>query len=88
MKRSRRLKLIADEALVLNIDASNIQSRKSPECAYKIVPGYTSMLSHFKGGFIVHGEFCSSDIVPRQHNLSFIRHCEARLQQKVWLCQR
>ena len=78
----RYLKKIPDEALVLDIDASVIESHKSTAaCTYKSVPGYTPMLAHINGGFVIHSEFRSGNIAPADHNLSFVRQCEAQLPE-------
>lgn len=78
----RHLKHIPDEELVLDIDASVIESHKATAvCTYKSVPGYTPMLAHINGGFVIHSEFRSGNIAPADHNLSFVRQCEAQLPQ-------
>ena len=75
----RYLKRI-EEPLVLDIDASVIESHKSiAEYTYKMFPGFTPMIGHINGGYIIHSEFRSGNIAPADHNLSFIQRCEAQL---------
>ena len=64
------------KALVLDIDASVIMSYKeSAAYTYKMFPGYTPMIGHINGGYIIHSEFRSGNIAPADHNLSFIERC-------------
>jgi hypothetical protein len=75
----RYLKRI-DEPLVLDVDASVIESHKSiAEYTYKMFPGFTPMIGHINGGYIIHNEFRSGNIAPADHNLSFVKRCEAQL---------
>lgn len=75
----RYLKRI-EEPLVLDIDASVIESHKSiAEYTYKMFPGFTPMIGHINGGYIIHNEFRSGNIAPADHNLSFIKRCEEQL---------
>jgi len=78
----RYLKRIA-EALVLDIDASVIESHKSTAAyTYKMFPGFTPMIGHINGGYIIHSEFRSGNIAPADNNLSFIQRCEAQLPKE------
>jgi len=72
-----------EEPLVLDIDASVIKSHKSiAEYTYKMFPGFTPMIGHINGGYIIHSEFRSGNIAPADHNLSFIKRCEAQLPKE------
>ena len=69
-----------EEPLVLDIDASVIESHKSiAEYTYKMFPGFTPMIGHINGGYIIHNEFRSGNIAPADHNLSFVKRCEEQL---------
>ena len=71
-----------DEPLTLDIDATVIESHKSTACfTYKGVPGYTPMLGHINGGYLVGGTFRKGNTAPAAKNLSFIRHCQAQLPE-------
>ena len=75
----RYLKRI-EEPLVLDIDASVIESHKSiAEYTYKMFLGFTPMIGHINGGYIIHNEFRSGNIAPADNNLSFVKRCEAQL---------
>jgi len=75
----RHLKSV-DEPLVLDIDASVIFSQKSTaETTYKMQSGYTPMIGHINGGYVIHSEFRSGNIAPADNNLTFIKRCEAQL---------
>jgi len=70
----------ADEPLTLDIDASVIESHKSiAEHTYKMFPGFTPMIGHINGGYIIHNEFRSGNIAPADNNLSFIKRCIEQL---------
>jgi len=65
-----------DEALILDIDASVIESHKeSAHCTYKMFPGYTPMLGHINGGYIIHSEFREGNVAPADRNLDFVKGC-------------
>ena len=75
----RHLKRV-DEPLVLDIDASVIESHKSEaDYTYKMVPGYTPMIGHINGGYVIHSEFRSGNIAPADTNLEFVQHCIEQL---------
>jgi len=71
------------EPLVLDIDASVIESHKSTAAyTYKMFPGFTPMIGHINGGYIIHSEFRSGNIAPADHNLTFIQRCEEQLPKE------
>lgn len=71
-----------DGPLILDIDASVIESHKSTAaCTYKMFPGFTPMIGHINGGYIIHSEFRSGNIAPADHNLSFIDRCIEQLPE-------
>ncbi len=75
----RHLKTIS-EPLVLDIDASVIFSQKSTAVAtYKMKSGYTPMIGHINGGFVIHSEFRSGNIAPADSNLTFLKRCQEQL---------
>ena len=81
----RYLKRI-EEPLVLDIDASVIESHKSIAAyTYKMFPGFTPMIGHINGGYIIHNEFRSGNIAPADHNLSFVKRCEEQLPKNTKL---
>jgi hypothetical protein len=68
------------EPLVLDIDASVILSQKSTAATtYKKQSGYTPIIGHINGGFVIHSEFRSGNIAPADHNLTFVQRCEEQL---------
>lgn len=72
-----------ENPLILDIDASVIESHKSTaEYTYKMFPGFTPMIGHINGGYIIHNEFRSGNIAPADHNLSFVKRCEAQLPKE------
>jgi len=78
----RYLKRI-EEPLVLDIDASVIESHKSTAVyTYKMFPGFTTMIGHINGGYIIHSEFRSGNIAPADNNLTFIQRCQAQLPKE------
>jgi hypothetical protein len=78
----RHLKTV-DEPLVLDIDASVIFSQKSTAVTtYKMQSGYTPMVGHINGGYVIHSEFRSGNIAPADNNLTFIQRCEIQLPKK------
>lgn len=69
-----------EEPLVLDIDASVIESHKETAAyTYKMIPGYTPMIGHINGGYVIHSEFRSGNIAPADTNLSFIERCMSQL---------
>ncbi|HHE05765.1 MAG TPA: IS1380 family transposase [Epsilonproteobacteria bacterium] len=69
-----------DEPLVLDIDASVIESHKATAAyTYKMFPGFTPMIGHINGGYIIHNEFRSGNIAPADYNLSFVARCIEQL---------
>jgi len=78
----RYLKRI-EEPLVLDIDASLIESHKSiAEYTYKMFPGFTPMIGHINGGYVIHSEFRSGNIAPADNNLTFVKRCAAQLPKE------
>ena len=78
----RYLKRI-EEPLVLDIDASVIESHKSIAAyTYKMFPGFTPMIGHINGGYVIHSEFRSGNIAPADNNLTFVKRCEAQLPKE------
>ncbi len=68
------------EPLVLDIDASVIESHKeSAVYTYKMFPGYTPMIGHINGGYMILGEFRSGNIAPADTNLEFVKRCITQL---------
>lgn len=75
-----------DEPLVLDIDASVIESHKSIAAnTYKMFPGFTPMIGHINGGYIIHSEFRSGNITPADTNLEFVRRCISQLPKERML---
>ena len=69
-----------DEPLILDIDASVIESHKDTAVyTYKMIPGYTPMIGHINGGYIIHSEFRSGNIAPADTNLTFVERCITQL---------
>jgi len=69
-----------EEPLVLDIDASVIESHKSiAEYTYKMFPGFAPMVGHINGGYVIHQEFRQGNVAPADHNLDFLKSCEAQL---------
>ena len=69
-----------EEPLVLDIDATVIESYKSiARTTYKMFPGFTPILGHINGGYMIHQEFRAGNVVPADHNLSFVQRCEDQL---------
>lgn len=70
----------SNEPLVLDIDASAIETEKSiATLTYHLVPGFTPMIGHINGGFVVHSQFRPGNMAPADENLSFVKRCEAQL---------
>ncbi len=78
----RQLKTVEDP-LVLDIDASVIFSQKSTAVAtYKMQSGYTPMVGHINGGYVIHSEFRSGNIAPADNNLTFLKRCQEQLPKE------
>jgi len=76
------LKCCDKKELVLDIDATVIEAEKSTaRSTYKGPPGYTPMVGHINGGFLVHSEFRTGNIAPADTNLEFIKKCVKQLPQ-------
>ena len=59
-----------EEPLVLDIDATVIESHKSiARTTYKMFPGFTPIIGHLNGGYVVHQEFRQGNVAPADHNL-------------------
>ena len=72
-----------EEPLVLDIDASVLESHQSTAAyTYKMFPGFTPMIGHINGGYVIHSEFRSGNIAPADHNLTFIQRCKAQLPKE------
>jgi len=75
----RYLKAI-DEPLILDMDATVIESHKSIAMpTYKEFPGFTPMTGHINGGYMVHSEFRPGNMAPADNNLTFLKRCQAQL---------
>jgi len=71
------------DPLVLDIDATVIESHKSiAYTTYKMFPGFTPIIGHINGGYVIHQEFRQGNIAPADHNLDFLKTCEAQLPQE------
>lgn len=68
----RIMALHSDEDLILDIDATVIEAHKY---TYKMIPGYTPMLGHINGGYIIASEFRDGNIAPADTNLEFVKKC-------------
>ena len=69
-----------EDSLVLDIDATVIESYKSiARTTYKMFPGFTPMIGHINGGYVIHQEFRAGNVAPADHNLSFVQQCEEQL---------
>ncbi len=70
--------------LTLDIDASLIFNQKNiAEPTYKGEPGFSSMLGHIDGGWLIHSELRSGKIPPADNNLGFLQRCEAQLPKET-----
>ena len=75
----RYLKAI-DEPLILDMDATVIESHKSIAMpTYKAFPGFTPMIGHINGGYMIHSEFREGNMAPADNNLTFLKRCQAQL---------
>ncbi len=69
-----------EEPLVLDIDATVIESYKSiARTTYKMFPGFTPIIGHLNGGYVIHQEFRAGNVAPADHNLAFVKQCESQL---------
>ena len=69
-----------DDPLVLDIDATVIESHKSiAYTTYKMFPGFTPIIGHINGGYVIDQEFRQGNVAPADHNLDFLKSCEAQL---------
>lgn len=69
-----------DEEIVLDIDATIIEAGKQEAAyTYKKTKGYSPMVGHITGGFVICEEFRDGNIAPADENLSFIRKCARQL---------
>ena len=74
------LKCCDKNELILDIDATVIEAEKSTaRSTYKGPPGYTPMVGHINGGFLIHSEFRTGNIAPADTNLEFIKKCVKQL---------
>ena len=74
------LKGLDDTDLVLDIDATVIEAEKSTaRSTYKGPPGYTPIVGHINGGYLINGEFRTGNIAPADSNLSFVKKCVKQL---------
>jgi len=72
-----------EEPLVLDIDATVIESHKSiAYTTYKMFPGFTPIIGHVNGGYVIHQEFRQGNIAPADNNLDFLKACEVQLPQE------
>jgi hypothetical protein len=72
-----------EEPLILDIDATVIESHKSiAYTTYKMFPGFTPMIGHINGGYVVHQEFRQGNVAPAERNLDFLKACKAQLPKK------
>lgn len=77
------LKHYKQEELVLDIDATVIETEKSTaRSTYKGPPGYTPMVGHINGGFLIHSEFRTGNIAPADTNAAFIKKCVKQLPKE------
>ena len=75
----RYLKAI-DEPLILDMDATVIESHKSIAMpTYKEFPGFTPMTGHINGGYMIHSEFRPGNMAPADENLTFLKRCQSQL---------
>jgi hypothetical protein len=69
-----------EDSLVLDIDATVIESHKSiAYTTYKMFPGFTPIIGHINGGYVIYQEFRQGNVAPADHNLDFLKACEAQL---------
>jgi len=76
----RFLKSIKNEELILDIDATFIESHKNTaKWSYKDAPGYMPMVGHINNGWIIDVDFREGNEAPASKNLEFIKQCELQL---------
>ena len=76
----RFLKSIKKETLILDIDATFIETHKhNTQYSYKGLPGYMPMVGHINGGYVIHTDFREGNEAPASKNLAFIKACTAQL---------
>ena len=66
------------------IEAHKVTSKYT----YKMVPGYTPILGHINGGYLIASEFRDGNIAPADTNLEFIKNVftSSKKKQKLkWL---
>lgn len=69
-----------NEDLILDIDATVIEAHKSTsKYTYKMIPGYTPMIGHLNGGYVIASEFRDGNIAPADTNLEFVKKCIKQL---------
>lgn len=69
-----------NEDLILDIDATVIEAHKSTsKYTYKMIPGYTPMVGHLNGGYVISSEFRDGNIAPADTNLEFVKKCIKQL---------
>jgi hypothetical protein len=79
----QRYLLRVDDPLILDIDATVIESHKSiAYTTYKMFPGFTPIVGHINGGYVIHQEFREGNVAPADHNLGFLKACEAQLPEE------
>lgn len=70
--------------VTLDIDASLMFNQKRiAEPTYKGEKGFSSMLGHINGGWLLLGELRSGNITPADDNLGFVKRCQAQLPSGV-----
>jgi len=76
----RFLKSIKNEELILDIDASFIETYKNTaKWSYKGAPGYMPMIGHINGGYVIDVDFREGNVAPANENLEFIKQCQLQL---------
>lgn len=70
--------------VTLDIDASLIFNQKRiSEPTYKGEKGFSSMLGHIDGGWLLCSELRSGNIAPADNNLGFLKRCQAQVPSEV-----
>ena len=76
----RFLKSLKNEELILDIDATFIESHKSTtKFSYKGESGYMPMIGHINGGWVIDADFRDGNESPASENLEFIKQCQLQL---------
>jgi hypothetical protein len=74
------LKSVQNEELILDIDATFIESHKNTaKWSYKDAPGYMPMVGHINNGWVIDVDFREGNEAPASKNLEFIKHCVLQL---------